>query len=188
MTSKHRHLAVSFGVLVSLLAGGSALADTAYRAFGDRGRAQDVRRTIDIVMRDSSYKPRTIQVRAGETVRFVVRNEGELVHEFNIGTSQMHAQHRPEMQAMFESGQMTATSLSPAPGAGHGGRGSHGAGANGHGSHGATAHDDPNSILLEPGKSGELIWKFTRAMNLEFACNVPGHYESGMVGRVNFQR
>jgi uncharacterized cupredoxin-like copper-binding protein len=194
MISKRKHLAATLGVAVGLLAGGAALADTAYRQFGDRGRAQDVRRTITVVMRDNSYEPRTIQVRAGETVRFVVRNEGQLVHEFNLGTQQMHAQHRREMQAMFESGQMTATSLSPAHGAGHGahgshgGHGSHGAPAGGHGGHGAMAHDDPNSILLEPGKSGELVWKFTRAMNLEFACNVPGHYESGMVGRVNFQR
>jgi uncharacterized cupredoxin-like copper-binding protein len=188
MILKRKPLAASLGVAVGLFAGGAALADASYRQFGDRGRSQDVRRTITVVMRDNSYEPRTIQVRAGETVRFVVRNEGQLVHEFNIGTQQMHAQHRREMQAMFESGQMTATSLSPADGAGHGSHGSHGAPAGGHGSHGAMAHDDPNSVLLEPGKSGELVWKFTRAMNLEFACNVPGHYESGMVGRVNFQR
>jgi uncharacterized cupredoxin-like copper-binding protein len=36
--------------------------------------------------------------------------------------------------------------------------------------------------------SGELIWRFTRAMTLEFACNVPGHYEAGMVGQVRFVR
>ena len=46
-------------------------------------------------------------------------------------------------------------------------------------------HNDPNSALLEPGKSGEVIWKFTKAMELEFACNVPGHYEAGMVGKMN---
>lgn len=200
LNRKHRHLAAALGVGAMLLAGGAALADTAYKAFGDRGRPQDVRRTITVVMRDNAYEPQTIRVRAGETVRFVVRNEGEVVHEFNLGTRQMHERHRREMQAMFESGAMTATSLSPAGGAGaqHGGHGSHGGagaqhgGQGGHGAaaggHGAMAHDDPNSVLLEPGKTGELVWKFTRAMDLEFACNVPGHYESGMVGRVNFQR
>ncbi|MEL0108393.1 MAG: plastocyanin/azurin family copper-binding protein, partial [Rhodospirillaceae bacterium] len=49
-------------------------------------------------------------------------------------------------------------------------------------------HDDPNSLLLEPGKSGEIIWKFTKPMKLEFACNVPGHYQSGMVGRIKFKK
>ena len=48
-------------------------------------------------------------------------------------------------------------------------------------------HDDPNSVLLEPGKSGEIIWKFTKATELEFACNVPGHYDAGMMGRLHFK-
>jgi uncharacterized cupredoxin-like copper-binding protein len=43
-------------------------------------------------------------------------------------------------------------------------------------------HDDPNSVLVEPGKTEELVWKFSQATNLEFACNVPGHYDAGMVG------
>jgi len=46
-------------------------------------------------------------------------------------------------------------------------------------------HDDPNSALIEPGATEELIWNFTKAMGLEFACNIPGHYQSGMVGKVN---
>src|SRR3546814_5241112 len=32
----------------------------------------------------------------------------------------------------------------------------------GHGSH-SMKHDDPNSVLVEPGKTKELVWKFTRA-------------------------
>ena len=47
-------------------------------------------------------------------------------------------------------------------------------------------HDDPNSILLEPGKSDEIIWKFTQATELAFACNVPGQYDAGMVGQFHF--
>ena len=47
-------------------------------------------------------------------------------------------------------------------------------------------HDDPNSVLLEPGKSGEIVWTFPKDADvaIEFACNVPGHYQSGMVGSV----
>ncbi len=45
-------------------------------------------------------------------------------------------------------------------------------------------HDDPNSLLLDPGESGELLWRFADGhKKLEFACNVPGHYQSGMHGK-----
>jgi len=45
-------------------------------------------------------------------------------------------------------------------------------------------HNDPNSALLEPGKSAEIVWHFAQAGELEFACNVPGHYAAGMVGKI----
>ena len=46
-------------------------------------------------------------------------------------------------------------------------------------------HNEPNSVLLEPGKTGEIIWTFSKNIDLEFACNIPGHYESGMVGTIH---
>ena len=46
-------------------------------------------------------------------------------------------------------------------------------------------HDDPNSVRLAPGKSGEIIWKFTKSGTLTFACLIPGHYEAGMHGNVS---
>ncbi|WP_272010339.1 copper-binding protein [Roseovarius sp. ZX-A-9] len=45
-------------------------------------------------------------------------------------------------------------------------------------------HDDPNSIRLDAGMSGEVIWTFTNAGRFEFACLIPGHYESGMHGTI----
>jgi uncharacterized cupredoxin-like copper-binding protein len=45
-------------------------------------------------------------------------------------------------------------------------------------------HDDPNSVLVEPGKTAELTWTFSKATSLEFACNIPGHYQAGMVGKL----
>ncbi|MNL78605.1 hypothetical protein D3C87_2050360 [compost metagenome] len=48
----------------------------------------------------------------------------------------------------------------------------------------AMKHDDPNSVLVEPGKTAELTWIFTKATRLEFACNIPGHYQAGMVGQL----
>lgn len=46
------------------------------------------------------------------------------------------------------------------------------------------AHEDPNSLRLQPGASGEIIWKFDISDRIEFACLVPGHYEAGMHGRI----
>lgn len=45
-------------------------------------------------------------------------------------------------------------------------------------------HDDPNSITLDSGESGEIVWKFANAGSFEFACLIPGHYESGMLGPI----
>ena len=46
------------------------------------------------------------------------------------------------------------------------------------------AHSHYNSVLLEPNEIGEIIWKFSTNANLEAACNVPGHYEIGMVADI----
>lgn len=48
----------------------------------------------------------------------------------------------------------------------------------------AMEHDDPNAKRVEPKKSGELLWQFTKAGTFEFACLIPGHRESGMHGKV----
>ena len=47
------------------------------------------------------------------------------------------------------------------------------------------SHSHSNSVLLEPNKSADLIWKFNTDADLEVACNVPGHYEAGMVAKIN---
>lgn len=43
-------------------------------------------------------------------------------------------------------------------------------------------HDDPNAIRLQPGEKGTIAWTFANAGTFEFACLIPGHYESGMHG------
>jgi uncharacterized cupredoxin-like copper-binding protein len=45
-------------------------------------------------------------------------------------------------------------------------------------------HDDPNAVRLEPGKKGEVIWKFSNAGSFEFGCLIPGHMEAGMHGPI----
>ena len=45
-------------------------------------------------------------------------------------------------------------------------------------------HADENMVTVQPGKSGEIIWQFTKAGKVNFACLQPGHYDAGMKGAV----
>lgn len=45
-------------------------------------------------------------------------------------------------------------------------------------------HDDPNSIRLEPGAKGDIIWTFSASGEFQYACLIPGHMEAGMQGPV----
>ena len=98
---------------------------------------------------------------------------GELVHEFNIATKEMHIKHQPEMLKMvgmeillgdrIDMKKMKEVAKTDK----------------------SMAHSHSNSVLLEPNKSEDLIWKFNKNAKLEVACNVPGHYQAGMIAKVN---
>ena len=45
-------------------------------------------------------------------------------------------------------------------------------------------HADANMVTVAPGKSGEIIWQFTRTGKVDFACLQPGHFDAGMRGLV----
>ncbi len=45
-------------------------------------------------------------------------------------------------------------------------------------------HEEANQISLKPGQQGEVIWRFTKAGVVNFACLHVGHYEAGMKGQV----
>ncbi len=139
---------------------------------GEPGDAANVTRTITVKMFDNYYEPEEISVKEGETVRIVVENAGELVHELNIATAEMHKAHGPEMMMMMEHGVLEGDRINWE------------AAKKMQASMGHGMHKDANSVLLEPGKSGEIIWKFPTDAKLEFACNVPGHYDAGMVGKI----
>lgn len=46
-------------------------------------------------------------------------------------------------------------------------------------------HNDSNAVTIPAGKSASLVWRFSKAGAFEFACLIPGHYDSGMHGVVN---
>lgn len=45
-------------------------------------------------------------------------------------------------------------------------------------------HADDNMVTVQPGKSGEIIWQFSKAGKVNFACLQPGHYDAGMKGLI----
>ena len=173
----HRLLILAAVVMLPM---GAAFADAGHGAgspsapsSGATGKPSEVTRTVTVVMRDTVFDKREIDIRPGETVRFILKNEGEFLHEFNIGSPHSHAKHQKEMMQMMEMGMLTATGVDGAKmNMPHGGMGNS-----------AMKHDDANSVLVRSGETKELIWKFAKSPGLEYACNLPGHYQAGMVGR-----
>jgi uncharacterized cupredoxin-like copper-binding protein len=125
-------------------------------------------RTIEISMIDMEFKPSKVEVMAGETITFVVSNDGEFVHEFNLGTQNMWQSHMDEMTTMMETGMITTDKVNHAKMMKAG-----------------MMHNDANSVLLEPGQTANVTWTFGEKTEMGFACNVPGHRESGMVGDIS---
>ncbi len=143
------------------------------KMIGEKGKLSEVSRTIEIKMYDNYYEPKEIKIKKGETIKFIVHNYGELVHEFNIATKEMHIKHQPEMMKMVENEILLADRIDKKK-MKEMAKKDHSMG-----------HSHSNSVLLEPNQSAELIWKFSTDTNLEAACNVPGHYESGMIANIN---
>ena len=95
------------------------------------------------------FVPERVEVKRGEQVRFVLRNNGALDHEFVLATREDNLKHA---EAMKNNPEME--------------------------------HDDPNAKRLQPKKSGELVWRFSKAGEFEYGCLIPGHREAGMIGTV----
>ena len=124
--------------------------DSHASALGKPGDPKKVTRTIEVGMDDTMrFSPANIAVKRGETIRFVVKNNGKLKHEMVLGTVKELKEHAALMRKFPE-----------------------------------MEHADPNQVSAEPGKTAEMIWQFTRAGKVDFACLEPGHYEAGMAGRV----
>jgi uncharacterized cupredoxin-like copper-binding protein len=119
-------------------------------AAGRSGDPAQVTRTVSIGMADSMrFAPAALQVKQGETIRIVARNDGQVLHEIVLGSAADIARHRAAMQRD--------------PG---------------------MAHGAPYMAHVAPGASADIVWKFDRAGEFEYACLLPGHYEAGMRGAV----
>ena len=141
---------------------------------GEKGKLSEVNRVIEIKMYDNFYEPNEIKIKKGETIKFKVYNFGEFVHEFNIATKKMHLKHQPEMMKLVEneillSDKIDKKKMKEMAKKDH-----------------SMSHSHANSVLLEPNEDGEIIWKFNTEAKLEAACNIPGHYETGMIAKIKY--
>ncbi|MDO8299984.1 cupredoxin family protein [Lacisediminimonas sp.] len=99
---KRQFAAIPMAGLALLLAAGAALAhgdgaaakhpaarviDKEQHSFGREGDPKAVVRTIRVDMGDNMrYSPASLEIRQGDTVKFVVTNKGKIMHEMVLGT------------------------------------------------------------------------------------------------------
>lgn len=69
------------------------------KAFGIAADPAKATRTMTIAMSDRMrFTPESLTLRRGETVRFVVRNDGKLMHEMVLGTKEELERHAEDMR------------------------------------------------------------------------------------------
>jgi uncharacterized cupredoxin-like copper-binding protein len=147
---------IATAVGMAMLVGSMTIAaahDAEHFSAGEPGNPKKPARAVEVVMRDGDGKmtfvPDRISVKKGEQVRFVIKNEGALKHEFTLASVADNDKHAKLMMKYPD-----------------------------------MEHDDPNAKSVDPGKTAEILWRFSKAGTFEFACLIPGHREAGMRGTV----
>jgi uncharacterized cupredoxin-like copper-binding protein len=121
------------------------------KSFGKAGDPKTISRTVTIEMNDTThFNPAQLTIRQGDTVRFMVKNSGKLLHQIVIGTREELAEHEALM-ASFP---------------------------------GMVEHDDSHMAYVAPGKTEEIVWQFTKPGQFNYGCLIPGHFDTGMVGKI----
>jgi uncharacterized cupredoxin-like copper-binding protein len=120
---------------------------------GEPGNPKKAARIVQVTMGESDGKmlfvPARLEVRKGDQIKFVLRNNGELDHEFVLASTAENLKHAEAMKT-----------------------------------HPDMAHEAPNGRQLAAKKTDELVWKFTKPGEFEYACLKPGHREAGMTGKI----
>ncbi len=121
-------------------------------------------RTVEVTMTELAFTPGSITVSAGETVVFHVTNEGAIEHEFRLSNPHRIEEHLASGHADHNEGDAEAAEV---------------------GGHDA---DADIVLLLGPGESGEVPMTFSEDTTVftEVACLIPGHYEAGMKGAIEY--
>jgi len=129
----------------------SAAQLTEEKPFGKAGDPKKVTRTVAFDMSDKMrFTPAALTIKPGETVKFVVKNSGKVMHEFVLGTLSELKEHA-ELMKKFPN----------------------------------MEHAEPYMAHVPPGKTETIVWQFTQGGEFHFGCLLPGHFEAGMVGKIN---
>ncbi|MEJ6000057.1 cupredoxin domain-containing protein [Paucibacter soli] len=124
------------------------------KAWGIAADPKAATRTVRFVMSDNMrFTPARLQVRRGETLRIVLKNEGAMLHEFVLGTKAELDAHAALMLKFPD-----------------------------------MEHDEPYMAHVPAGRQAEIIWTFNRAGEFDFACLIAGHYQAGMVGKIQVNK
>ncbi len=79
--------AMAHGDGASATHSGKRSIDKEQHAFGREGDPKAARRTIHVDMGDNMrYSPASLEIKEGDTVKFIVTNKGKLMHEMVLGT------------------------------------------------------------------------------------------------------
>jgi uncharacterized cupredoxin-like copper-binding protein len=116
-------------------------------------------RTVDVIMDEFTFEPSVFEVSAGETVRFVVVNEGAIEHEFRASNAHRIEEHLAS------------------------GHDDHDDDEEDH-----HEEDGDIVLVLQPGETGEVTVTFPEDTTIytEIACLLPGHYEAGMKAPIDY--
>lgn len=85
-------------------------------AAGRPGNPEKISRTIKVTALDIKYDKPRIEVKAGETIKFIVTNAGKLRHEFIIGDAEEQKQHAEMMKQMPDMVHEDANTITLEPG------------------------------------------------------------------------
>ena len=122
-------------------------------------------RTIQVGLSEFKFDPPELRLKAGETIKLVVRNTGALEHEFMIGRNL--SQHGGAMAYGhdFMRGMRMDTHITG-------------------GTFGTEEHGE--MMRISPGGTGQITMTVPvdRKGEWEMGCFLPGHYEAGMKGPV----
>ena len=140
----HRHRIVAAAITVAFVLAACGADE------GSSDGADEATRTVDVAMVDIAYEPDTLEVKQGETVRFVFTNRGKVAHDAFIGDHRAQEEHEADMSDPD---------------------------ADDHGGHG---DDEDAAVTVAPGEREELTYTFDEAGTVEIGCHQPGHYAAGM--------
>lgn len=120
---------------------------------GEPGDPKKPFRTVEVSMHEGNgtmgFTPSTLQVKRGEQIKFIIKNDGALTHEFVLANTADNLKHAALMKKYPD-----------------------------------MEHDDPNGKTVQPNAHSEILWRFSKRGEFEFACLIPGHREAGMLGKV----